>query len=999
MLDVEKSREQLIAELNDARRKLREFEALRASIEGLKRQRRPLRKSLSLNIAKPTPSGEHFGFKAAGDAVSETSRDGSFLRNAHDASRAMGSADDPPIPSVGHACADSLSENIQTRNRETKDLNSPDGMFRVAAKESPACSEHCDLFVTQGDTTMCKRLEGKLLRNIKVLEAISRIFQGAIACANVEELGRAIMAIVEEMTGSKLGLICEMGPDGLLHETVVSVSARSACTMTDNDGMHSLARNIRAQGLFRSVLQKGRSLLTNDPSNHPDSGAVPHGHLPLKAFLGVPLVSDGHVAGIVAVANREGGYSIGQQEDLESLAPSIVEVLERKRVEVELKESEERFRAFMDNSPAWSWIKDSEHRYVFGSKASEKKLGVPVSAIVGRTDRELWSAETADAFEQSDAVALEGRASIELVESCLGTDGRNISLNTLKFPLVNSTGERFIGGISLDITRQLELARNMDEMNSQLNLALDAAKAGIWEWDLATNANVWSKQLFDLYGLDKDEFSPHFDSWLECVAPDQREEISEYLRNTVHKGGLIEMEWRVNLPKGRKRWLFSRGMPIFGRHGGLEGYRGVVIDITERVLAERARKELDAKFRAALESMSDAVFISDVDGRFVHFNEAFATFHKFKGKNECFKTLGKYPAILEVFMETGGGVPLEMWPVSRALRGESVMNAEYGLRRRDTGEAWVGSYNFAPIRDAEGGIAGSVVVARDITKSKKAERLLRESEEKFRKLFRSMPAATVIATLNEGKLIDANDAFEKIMGYSRSEVLGRSLIELGIWASAGDRLNYISKLKQHRAVDNFEATLHIRDGRPITVLISGEVIDISGEMWNISAWLDISLRKRLENDLIKNTAQLEDMNAALRVLLQQREQDRPELERSVLENMRLIVAPHLLAIRGENPSPQVLRNLDLALSAFDNITSGFARSLHDEYKALTGSEIRIADMIRSGMTSKEIASALGLSVTTANFHRASIRKKLGLVGKKEKLNAMLMKLPEGISKT
>ncbi|MGA2929109.1 MAG: GAF domain-containing protein, partial [Solirubrobacteraceae bacterium] len=138
-------------------------------------------------------------------------------------------------------------------------------------------------------------------------------------------------------------------------------------------------------------------------------------------------------------------------------------------------------------------------------------------------------------------------------------------------------------------------------------------------------------------------------------------------------------------------------------------------------LAERELLESKRKLEAALSSMTDAVFISDEQGRFIHFNEAFTTFHRFQSREQTLRSLEDYPAILEVFMADGSPAALEQWAVPRALRGEVGVAVEYGLRRKDTGERWVGIYNFAPIRSAEGAIVGSVVTGRDITEQKRAE--------------------------------------------------------------------------------------------------------------------------------------------------------------------------------------------------------------------------------------------------------------------------------------
>jgi len=90
----------------------------------------------------------------------------------------------------------------------------------------------------------------------------------------------------------------------------------------------------------------------------------------------------------------------------------------------------------------------------------------------------------------------------------------------------------------------------------------------------------------------------------------------------------------------------------------------------ERKRAEEALRQSRAKLEAALESMTDAVFISDREGRFVEFDRAFATFHKFKNKAECAKTLAEYPAFLDAFMPSGELASLDQWTVPRALRGK-----------------------------------------------------------------------------------------------------------------------------------------------------------------------------------------------------------------------------------------------------------------------------------------------------------------------------------------
>jgi HD-GYP domain-containing protein (c-di-GMP phosphodiesterase class II)/PAS domain-containing protein/putative methionine-R-sulfoxide reductase with GAF domain len=140
---------------------------------------------------------------------------------------------------------------------------------------------------------------------------------------------------------------------------------------------------------------------------------------------------------------------------------------------------------------------------------------------------------------------------------------------------------------------------------------------------------------------------------------------------------------------------------------------------------------VNAKFELALDRMSDAVFITDEQGRFLHINAAFAAFFRFPSTTECPRDRKGYLELLDISRLTGEPIPPKDWAVSRALRGETGNDVVLRLRRKDTGVSWIGSYNYAPLRNPGGAIIGSVVVARDITEAHRAkidiERLLRVS--------------------------------------------------------------------------------------------------------------------------------------------------------------------------------------------------------------------------------------------------------------------------------
>lgn len=152
-------------------------------------------------------------------------------------------------------------------------------------------------------------------------------------------------------------------------------------------------------------------------------------------------------------------------------------------------------------------------------------------------------------------------------------------------------------------------------------------------------------------------------------------------------------------------------------------------EIRELEKAKQKLSESRARLEAALLSMSDSVIITDTEGRFVEFNDAFATFYRFKNKKECVRNIHDFSQLLEVFSAEGEKLSLDSFPTSRALRGETGTNVEFRYRRKDTGETWIGSLSFSPVRADNGSITGAVITARDLTDRKRAEEALRQSEK------------------------------------------------------------------------------------------------------------------------------------------------------------------------------------------------------------------------------------------------------------------------------
>ncbi len=193
-------------------------------------------------------------------------------------------------------------------------------------------------------------------------------------------------------------------------------------------------------------------------------------------------------------------------------------------------------------------------------------------------------------------------------------------------------------------------------------------------------------------------------------------------------------------------------------------------EIRELVRTQRQVSESRAKLEAALSSMTDSVIITDTDGQFVEFNDAFATLYRFKNKAECARNFSEFTRLFEVFTASGERLADEIFPMRLALRGETGTNVEYAYLRRDTGEAWIGSLSFGPVRAEDGAITGAVITARDVTEHKRAERELAEARlqaertaTQLRTIFESVEERLYVCD-RDGNPIMANSVARRTYG-------------------------------------------------------------------------------------------------------------------------------------------------------------------------------------------------------------------------------------------
>ena len=248
----------------------------------------------------------------------------------------------------------------------------------------------------------------------------------------------------------------------------------------------------------------------------------------------------------------------------------------------------------------------------------------------------------------------------------------------------------------------------------------------------------------------------------------------------------------------------------------------------------------------------------------------------------------------------------------------------------------------------------------------------------------------------EGRLIYVNESAVKLWrDNNREEMLGRFLPEF--WE--GERIGQTIEELHCKGYSSGQDLAKRKDNTVFNVEYSANLIrDENGEpLAMFGAFVDITKRKtalklskKKQQELESKSIELKEVNAALRVLLKKREEDKSELEESVLSNIKNNIEPYLEKLQRGSLNERQKNYIDIIRKNLNDIISPFARNLSSIYYHLTPQEIQIAGLVRQGKTNKEIAAIMSLSLKTIEFHRTNIRKKLGLKTRKANLRTYLM---------
>lgn len=281
-----------------------------------------------------------------------------------------------------------------------------------------------------------------------------------------------------------------------------------------------------------------------------------------------------------------------------------------------------------------------------------------------------------------------------------------------------------------------------------------------------------------------------------------------------------------------------------------------------------------------------------------------------------------------------------------------------------------------PLKDSKGGVTGVTCAAYDLTEKRMVERESRTSEEKFRKIFDVCPDPIAITTM-EGVYVEVNEAFTRTSGYARGEVIGRSSLDLRIWPSPEERHKIVAKLKANGSVRNQVVRRRTKSGRIRTVLLSAEVLDISGQDCMLCVSKDITLLKKRESDLRKREADYRSLV----------EHSPDSIVRFDRQLRRIYINPAFEKVTGAprsfsfNKKPSETEGLPVNASEFETalrrvFQSGQARELDLTYKFPSGRRILHCWLVPETGKNGDVEAVLSIAHDVTERLQAEARMQL-----------------------
>jgi PAS domain S-box-containing protein len=348
---------------------------------------------------------------------------------------------------------------------------------------------------------------------------------------------------------------------------------------------------------------------------------------------------------------------------------------------------------------------------------------------------------------------------------------------------------------------------------------------------------VWGQTVESLYANSL--------SFVDAVHPDDQPPLRKAIEGLIQGTPIDGIECRLVQPDGSTRWVLCRGCPVRNASGEIVRLVGTAQDITEIKRVENSLRESEDRYRDLVEHSNDLLCTHDLQGNILSVNAAPLKILGYSREEMLSKPLREF-----VTEEAKPLCDLYLAQIQKTGFAKGLLPVV-----TKKGEVRLWEYDNSLRQE---GVSSPVVrgLAHDVTEQKRMETALRKSEEKFSKAFHASPVEMLITSLDTGRILDANESFEKSTGLTRDQLIGRTTLELGMWINPADRAPIIQEIKQKGRITKREIAIRLPSGEIAFRIFSAESIRLNDVQCVLVVSEDITERKRAEQDVRQLSSRL-----------------------------------------------------------------------------------------------------------------------------------------------
>lgn len=539
------------------------------------------------------------------------------------------------------------------------------------------------------------------------------------------------------------------------------------------------------------------------------------------------------------------------------------DITARKRSDRELQNADQeldRERSFLktlvQSIPDLIWLKDPNGVYLACNREFERFFGKPEASIVGNTDYDFVDRDLADFFRNNDRAAMSaGGPTVNEEWITYANDGHRALLRTTKTPMRGNDGS-LIGvlGIAHDITQMRHNEEELVKSRRTLQQAQAVAQVGSWTLDILADSLAWSDETYRIFGLPVG--TPlTLETFVDCLHPDDRPMVLEAW-NAALRGAPYDIEHRI-LVEGRTRWLRERAELEFSSAGKPLAGVGIVQDITNRKQAEEALRRSEERHRTILDSVDAFIYLKDTEGRYLFANAAVREL--WKASADDIVGVGD-----EKFFDAESSANIRHNDRQVLVEGKTLRVEETNTVSA-TGKTATYQSVKLPLRHAGGSIYALCGISTDVTDRNRMETALRQSEERFRKLFDSSPDPVWI--IDKHLFVECNQAAVDMLRYPDKQSLTNTHPSAlspqyqPDGESSHRKAERMMDIAQQRGSNRFEWVHRRADGSDFFAEVTLSPMTLQDRPVIYCVWRDITERKKVEDELQTHKKHLEALVA------------------------------------------------------------------------------------------------------------------------------------------